>query len=133
AMGDKVKKLADSEQLGVTGGLYQVMSTKFLDQNADVGVRLMKAYDAAQQFMKSSPDKAIAIVAQYTKLEPAAAKPLVEAAEFNLLADQKMLDEMKLLGEWLVETGRLKTTQDYAKAIDTSYLQKANPALVTLK
>jgi ABC-type nitrate/sulfonate/bicarbonate transport system substrate-binding protein len=132
-MGDKGKVLAVSEDLGYKGSLYQVMSSKFIAEHPDVPAKLMKAYIEAEAFMKAQPDKTLQIVATASKLEPAVAKPLVDAADFRLVADQDMLGELQKLGTWLKDVGQLKEVPDYAKAIDASGLQKVDPSRVTLK
>ena len=132
-MGDKGQIRAYSEDLGYKGTLFQVMTTKFLTENPDAGVRLMRAYAQAEQYMKANPQQSLEIVAKASKLEVAAAKPLVEAGDYRLVADQDMLNELKALGQWLVDIGQLKEVPDYSKYIDTSHLQKADPARVTLK
>jgi len=132
-MGNKVKRMAYDQDLGLSGALHQVMSTKFLTENPEAGTRLMKAYLEAEKFIKANPDKAIDIVAKATRLEVAAAKPLVEAAEFNLIADQQMADELKLSAGWQKEVGQIKDIPDLARFIDASHLQKADASRATVK
>jgi NitT/TauT family transport system substrate-binding protein len=132
-MGDKGKVLAVSEQLGYKGSLFQVMSGKFIAANPDVPARLMKSYTDAEAFLKAQPEKALQIIATASKLEVAQAKPLVEGGDYHLVADQDMLGELQKLGTWLKDVGQLKEVPDYAKAIDTSGLQKADPGRVTFK
>jgi ABC-type nitrate/sulfonate/bicarbonate transport system substrate-binding protein len=132
-MGDKGKILAYSEDLGYKGTLFQVLSAKFLAQNPDTQARLMKAYADAEAYMQANPDKALEIIAKASSLEVSAARPLVENGVYHLVADQDMLTELHKLGQWLKDVGQLKEIPDYAKAIDTSGLQKVDPSRVTLK
>jgi ABC-type nitrate/sulfonate/bicarbonate transport system substrate-binding protein len=132
-MGDKGKILAYSEDLGYKGSLFQVLAGKFVAANPDAEARLMKAYVDAEAYMKANPDKALAIIAKASNLEVGVAKPLVDNGDYHLVADQDMLNELSKLGQWLKDVGQLKEVPDYAKAIDTSGLQKADPSRVTLK
>ena len=132
-MGDKGKILAYSEDLGYRGTLFQIMSTKFLRERPDAAVRLMRAYAEAEQFLKANAEKSLGIIAKAARLEVGAAKPLVEAGDFRLVADQDMLDELKKLGQWMHEIRQLKEVPDHSKVIDVSFLQKADPSRVTLK
>jgi NitT/TauT family transport system substrate-binding protein len=132
-MGTRGKVLAHSNELGYQGTLFQIMSGKFLREQPEGAVRLLKAYAQAEQFLKTNPEKSLEIIARAARLEVAAAKPLVEAGDFRLVADQGMLDELKLLGQWMYEIGQLKEIPDYRKIIDTSFLQQADPGRVTLK
>ncbi len=132
-LGDKGKILAYSEDLGYKGSLYQVLSGKFLAANPDAEARLMKSYADAEAFMKANPDSALQIVAKASNLDVAVAKPLLDNGDYHLVADQDMLTELSKLGAWLKDVGQLKELPDYAKAIDTSGLQKVDPSRVTLK
>jgi ABC-type nitrate/sulfonate/bicarbonate transport system substrate-binding protein len=132
-MGDKGKVLAYSEDLGYKGSLFQVLSGKFLAANPDAEARLMKSYADAESFLKANSDKALQIIAKASNLDVNVAKPLVDNGDYHLVADQDMLNELAKLGQWLKEVGQLKEVPDYAKAIDTSGLQKVDPSRVTLK
>jgi hypothetical protein len=83
--------------------------------------------------MKANPDKALQIIAKASSLEVSVAKPLVDNGDYHLVADQDMLNELQKLGQWLKDVGQLKEVPDYAKAIDTTGLQKVDPSRVTLK
>jgi ABC-type nitrate/sulfonate/bicarbonate transport system substrate-binding protein len=130
-MGNKVHVLADSDALGVTGALYQVMSAKFLADHPQAGVGLMKSYLQAESFLQSNPQKAIEIIARYSQLDVDATTPVVQKAEFHVVVDPKMLSEMQLLGAWLKDIGRIKAEPDYKSAIDPTYLKQADATRVT--
>jgi ABC-type nitrate/sulfonate/bicarbonate transport system substrate-binding protein len=130
-MGSKVHVLADSDALGVTGALYQIMSAKFLSDHPQAGVGLMKAYIQAEAFLQANPQKAIEIIAAASQLDVASTTPVVQKADYHVVTDPKMLSEMQLLGAWLKDLGRIKAEPDYAAAIDVSYLKQADPSRVT--
>ena len=125
--------VAYSEDLGFTGQLMQAVSGKFLTERPEAGARLMRAYVQAEQFMQQNPDKTLEILARANKLEPAVARPLLDAAVIKLVVDQQMLDEIRLTAEWQAEVGQLKGIPNAAGAIDANYLRQVDASRVTAR
>jgi len=106
-----------------------VVSGKFASQNPQAVRALLKVWDEAMAFYKSSPDEAKAIIARNVGSAPEELKTAFDGVRFYDLADNRQ----QLGGEFLniiqdvarvsQSIGLIEQIPDLGKLIDASYLQ----------
>lgn len=102
-----------------------VGTSKFLQANPDVTVRLLRVLDQAQQWIAGNRDQALAIVAKDAGLDASALAPAYNKVSLDIRLTDEDIQSVKATEAFLKENNIIRTDVDVNSLIDTSYLQKA--------
>jgi ABC-type nitrate/sulfonate/bicarbonate transport system substrate-binding protein len=129
-MGDKAHVLTTARGYYLEQ-LYLTANRKFAQENLDTVVKILKAIQTANEHIKKDPKDCIDIVARKTKGAADVVSSVVEINPFSLQFGPENRDQLVKLVEFLRSNGRLKTLASLDGAVDTEYLKRLDPRLVS--
>ncbi len=135
------KQIATDGEVGVAGGIVWVAQSDWLAQNGEIVQRLLKAVDQATAVITKDPQKAASyIVADMGVTQELALRVLTKEATWptmkqswepgyplsinpaSIHSDKGLIDALSRQAEFQKNQGSLKTSPDFAKAIETKYV-----------
>ncbi|MGH7716943.1 MAG: ABC transporter substrate-binding protein, partial [Vulcanimicrobiaceae bacterium] len=135
------KQIVTDGEVGIAGGIVWVAQTDWLAQNDEIVQRLLKAVDEATAVIVKDPKKAASyIVADMGVTQELALRVLTKEASWptmkqswetgyplsinpaSIRGDKGLMDALSRQAEFQKNQGSLKTSPDFAKAIETKYV-----------
>lgn len=95
-----------------TGYMNLAANNDFTAKNPDAAQRMLKAYIAAEEFLKNNKDESIDIVARVLKLDKEIVKSIWGQYEFNISLEKELFDATLAEGQWIKQTQEGFTTKD---------------------
>ncbi len=132
-MGNKARILARGMDNNIyTAILNVVVSKAFAGKNPEAVERLLKSLAEANEFIKSNPDKAAALVAETVKWDAKGVSQLIKENNYEIVLLPATLKDLSDTAAWLAKANRIKAVPDMKKVVVPDYLKKVNPAGVKL-
>jgi ABC-type nitrate/sulfonate/bicarbonate transport system substrate-binding protein len=92
---------------------------------------VMRAFDRATKFLATDRQKAVEIVGQGIKIDPAAIAAIMNVNQYNSSITPDIASSITDLSEWALSIKRIPVAVKPTDIIDTTLLDAANPSLVT--
>jgi NitT/TauT family transport system substrate-binding protein len=112
-----------------------VSQQDFAKKNSESVKKILKGLLKAQNYIKKKPGEAIAITAQFSRVDPAVLKDIWRNYNYNVRLEEGLLMNLEDQSRWALnyyDTGR-KTIPDFNDFIYTEGLRSINPASVTIR
>jgi len=131
ALGDRVHFLPGTTDTVSINDLY--MDVDWIQKNQDLALRFLRAFRETNQYIKTNPKEAVAIVTKVLKIEPAVVERLVAKCDYVLVLNDTTMHYLKEDVTNLTAGGRIKPPFDYKGYVYSDLLRKLDPSLVNYK
>ncbi len=108
---------------------------KNFERNHDLYSRMLKAYIAAEEYVKKNPEAALKIVVDYLKLDMGNARKVWKPNLNHVALEQSLVKDMENLAQWQIEVGmqkNAKSSPNYLDFIHFRSLKEVDPERVTV-
>ncbi|HEV2016837.1 MAG TPA: ABC transporter substrate-binding protein [Gemmatimonadaceae bacterium] len=117
---------------GIGNDIAMISAAKTTTQSSpDTVVAVLKALNAANNFIATNPDQAAAIVAKFLGVEQSVARKNMDLEHYTMLYDDEFVKGARADSAIALKLGMISSPLDLKNHIDTTLLRKVDPKLVT--
>lgn len=126
ALGDKVKLITTSGELGIPNTTYLLVSKDSLSDEAYTAAygKLIRALQQAQTFLKENPEEAGKIIGAATQLTEEEMAERLAQLRLEVFMDDSAVDEIDNYNEILSSTGAIPEKIDISQVLDQEFVSR---------
>lgn len=128
---ESLKILTNDSEVLDTVGIYLVAGTEWAEENQEVIVGVLRAFDKASAVLNSEPEAAAQIVAEAVSGDAAVFSQIIPNQRYGVGFTQVQLDSFDAIAQFLIETGKLSADFDIRDFLDFEAMEIAVPGSVT--
>jgi sulfonate transport system substrate-binding protein len=120
------KVIANGETIQSSSPGFQIVRTKFAEENPDLVVRYLKVTEKATRWQKEHPEEAVKLYAKLKKVDENIIRQVIKNSEAaNLPITDEVIKNQQETADLLYDLGGLKKKVDTKEVVDNSYIEKA--------
>jgi sulfonate transport system substrate-binding protein len=111
---------------GDLGNIYPIVllaRREFLEQQASSVEHFIKAMTKAQEYVASNPNEVTTLISAETGLSLSSTRAAMLRHQYHLRLDSEIISSLKRTTNFLHDQKIIKTTPDWAKAVDGSFIK----------
>jgi len=128
---ENLKILTDDSDVLDTVAIYLVAGAEWADENQDIIVKVLRAYDKASTVLNDEPEAAAQIVADAVSGDAELFAKFIPNQRYRVEFTQVQLDSFDAIAQFLVDSGKLDADFDIRDFIDFDAMETAVPGSVT--
>jgi ABC-type nitrate/sulfonate/bicarbonate transport system substrate-binding protein len=101
------------------------------DQKPELVTKVVRVVHRATEFTRTNPEEATQIWAKAVQGDVKQSLPVVRLISYEMKLDDGFVSDMNELAKFMTQKGALKEPINWSTDVDTSFLRRIDPALVT--
>jgi sulfonate transport system substrate-binding protein len=118
--------IANGETIQSSSPGFQIVRSKFAEENPDLVVRYLKVTEKATRWQKEHPEEAVKLYAKLKKVDENIIRQVIKNSEAaNLPITDEVIKNQQETADLLYDLGGLKKKVDTKEVVDNFYIEKA--------